>query len=107
MIKLQKKTQKNIIQIGHEFFINHRTLISGGSTSRKTNALLNLIKQQNDYDHSTIEKFTDILRIQMKQNINVLLKNIRIQRLLLNIKIICRMSTKILMSTNQIENIKY
>ena len=53
--------------------------------------------------------------IQMMQNINMLLNNIKIlvlksmkiQRLLLNIQIICKMSIKILTSTALVENVKY
>ena len=53
--------------------------------------------------------------IQMMQNINMLLKNIKIlvlksmkiQGLLLNIQIICKMSIKILTSTALVENVKY
>ena len=44
----------------------------GGSGSGKTNALVNLIKQQ-DNDMLLI-KFIYILRIQIKQNINIILK---------------------------------
>ena len=53
--------------------------------------------------------------IQMMQNINMLLNNIKIlvlksmkiQGLLLNIQIICKMSIKILRSTALVENVKY
>ena len=56
-----------------------------------------------------------MLRTQIKQNVDVLLKNMKklalkstkMQRLLLNIQIICKMSIKILKSTTQIENVKY
>ena len=51
----------------------------------------------------------------MKQNINVLFKNVKtvvssdwkIQGLLLNTQIICRMSIEILNSTTQLENVMY
>ena len=54
-----------------------------------------------------------ILKIYMKQNIDILLTNVKalvsknrtIQRLLLNIQIICWMSIKILESTTQEENV--
>ena len=58
-------------------------------------------------------KFIHMLKIQMKQNINILLKNVKImeaskiQRLSLNIQIICRMSIKMLKSTTQAENVTY
>ena len=53
--------------------------------------------------------------IQMMQNINMLLNNIKIlvlksmkiQGLLLNIQIICKVSIKILTSTALVENVKY
>ena len=53
--------------------------------------------------------------IQMMQNINMLLNNIKIlvlksmkiQGLLLNIQIICKMSIKILTSTALVKNVKY
>ena len=53
---------------------NHldRMLILGRSGSGKTNALLNLIKQQDDDDYKIF-----MLRIQMRQNINILLKNVK------------------------------
>ena len=54
-----------------------------------------------------------ILKIYMKQNIDILLTNVKalvsknrtIQRLLLNIQIICWMSIKILENTTQEENV--
>ena len=58
-------------------------------------------------------KFFHMLKIQMKQNINILLNNVKImeaskiQRLSLNIQIICRMSIKMLKSTTQAENVTY
>ena len=47
---LQKKTYKNITQIGHKFLIIYRVLITGGSGSRKKNTLSNLINHQPDID---------------------------------------------------------
>ena len=38
-------------------------MIIGGSGSGKTNALFNLIKQQDDDDYSTIDKITCMLRL--------------------------------------------
>ena len=62
-----------------------------------------MIKQQEDDNYSVIDK---IYLIQMKQNINILLKHLKtmisndwkIQRFLLNIQIICSMSIKTLKS---------
>ena len=45
---LEMKTQTNIIRIGHH---PYRILITGGSRSRKRNALLNLIKKQDDTNY--------------------------------------------------------
>ena len=44
--------------------------------------------------------------IQMMQNINMLLNNIKIL-VLKNIQIICKLSIKILTSTALVENVKY
>ena len=51
----------------------HRKLITGGSGSGKTNALLNLIKSKMMMIILLI-KIIYMLRIQMKQNINTSLK---------------------------------
>ena len=48
-------------------------LIIGSARHGKTNTLLNLIKQQNEDDYNIIDKIY-MLRIQLKQNINILLK---------------------------------
>ena len=50
-------------------------LIIGGSGSGRTNTLLNLIRKQNDDDYNiSLVKVISFLRIQMKENINILLK---------------------------------
>ena len=46
LIMSQKKTQKNIIRIGHKFLI--RILIVGGPGSGKTNSIFNLINEEPD-----------------------------------------------------------
>ena len=46
---LQKKTKKNIIQIGQNFHL-YKISIDGDSGSAKTNKLFNLISQQPDID---------------------------------------------------------
>ena len=57
---------------------SYRILIVGGSGSGKTNALLNLIKQQDDgnYSDSVADKIYT-LTIQMTQNISILLKSMK------------------------------
>ena len=60
-------------------------------------------------------KFILMFKIQMKQNINILLKDnktlvlksMKIQSFLLSIQIICRMSIKVLKTLTQIVNVKY
>ena len=53
-----------------------RILITRGCGSLKSNALLNFIKQQDDDNYSAIDEIY-MLRAQMKQNINILLKNVK------------------------------
>ena len=48
----------------------YKILVIGGLVSVKTNALLNLVKYQNDDDYNIIHK-TYVLNSQMKQNINI------------------------------------
>ena len=87
----------------------------GGSGSEKTNALLSLIKQQDDNEYSVIDKkFLYVkdpneakyqyLHKKREKNGHENLKNLR---LLLNIQIICRMSIRILKSTTKAENVMY
>ena len=48
---MQTKTTKNTMKNGHIFLIiDHRILIIVGSGSRKTNALINLINEQDNCD---------------------------------------------------------
>ena len=56
-----------------------RVLIIGGYGSGKTNILINLIKIQDDDDYSIIDKicFPILHYIQMKRNINILLKRVK------------------------------
>ena len=51
----------------------YRILIIGGSGSRKTKSLLNLIKQQDDDDYSIVDKIYLNVKDLMKQNINIFL----------------------------------
>ena len=45
----------------------YTTLIIGGSGSRKTNTLINLIKQQDGDDLVSLIKFIYVLKMQMNQ----------------------------------------
>ena len=45
----------------------YTTLITGGSGSRKTNTLINLIKQQDGDDLVSLIKFIYVLKMQMNQ----------------------------------------
>ena len=63
----------------------YKILLIGVSGSEKTNALLNLIKIQDEDDYSIIDLFIYIyhqnliyiLKVQMKQNINIFVKNMK------------------------------
>ena len=76
-------------------------LIIEDSGSGRTNTLLNLIKQHDDDDYSIIDKFYLYVNILLKKHEKIL----KVQRLLLNIQLICRMFIKIMMSTTQAENL--
>ena len=100
----------NWLEIPHH---PYRILIIGGSGSGKTNTLPNLLKQQDHYGYSITDKTYlfvkdpyeakyQYLIYKMKK---MVLKIWKIQRLLLNIQIICRIFIKILMSTTQAENV--
>ena len=86
----------------------YQILTVGGSGYGETNTLINLIKQQYYGDYNIIDKIylyvkdQDEVKYQYKiskilsENMNKLVvKSVKIQRLLLNIQIICRMSIKI------------
>ena len=55
----------------------YRILITGGSASRKTKSLLNLIKQQDNDDYSIVDKIYLNVKDLIKQNINILLKTMK------------------------------
>ena len=80
------------------------------------NALLNLIKQQNDQDFNIIAKiYVKNVKNSNKAKCQYLNKNMKkpvlnaitIQKLLLNIPIICRVSIKIWTSATLIKNVKF
>ena len=56
----------------------YRILITGGSASQKTKSLLNLIKQQDNDDYSIVDKIYLNGKDLIKQNINILLKTMKI-----------------------------
>ena len=88
-------------------------LIIGGSRSGKTNAILNLIKQDGD-DYTIIAEIylyvKDLIEAKyqylLKNMKKLVLKRMKVQRFLLNTQI-CRMSIKILKIATQIEYVKY
>ena len=74
-------------------------LIIASSRSEKSSELLNLIKKQYVYVKDINESKYQYL---IKKRENSGLENMKIQRLLLNIQTICRISIKILKSTAQV-----
>ena len=78
-------------------------LINADSGSGITNTLPHLIKQQDDYNYSVIDKIYLYLKDPNERKANILLKNVKtvvsndweMQRLLSNFQIICRMSIKL------------
>ena len=88
---------------------SYRKLITGGSGSRKTNTLLDLIKQYDDDDDEYSINDPYEAKFQYRGN-NVeamILKVWKIQRVLLNIQIISRMFIKILKNVTQAEKVMY
>ena len=79
-------------------------LIIGGSGSRKTNALLNLIYNQLDIDKIYLyakDPYEAKYQYLIKKHQKVGLDNFKVLKLLWNIQMICKMSTKILKITIQ------
>ena len=102
MINLYEYTNENKIEHNSKWPYTpdhpYRILIIGGSGSGKTNALLNLINNQPDIDK--IYLYTkDLYEAKCQYLINI--------TLLLNIRMICKMSIKILMITIREKNVKY
>ena len=112
MITLQKKTEEHNPNWPQILDHLYTMLIIGSARHGKTNTLLNLIKQQNEDDYNIIDKIylyvEDPIETKyqyfIKNMKKLVLKSSKIQILLLNIQIICRMSIKILKNTAQIEN---
>ena len=112
MITLQKNPEEHNPNWPQILDHLYTMLIIGSARYGKTNTLLNLIKQQNEDDYNIIDKIylyvEDPIEAKyqyfIKNMKKLVLKSSKIQRLLLNIQIICRMSIKILKNTTQIEN---
>ena len=118
MLQMKKKKKKKK-KIEHNsnwpYILDHpyRILITGGSGSGKTNALLNLIEYQNDCDN-VIDKIylyaRDPYEVKYQLLINkgeeVGLDSI-ILELLLNIRVICMIFMKMLKSIIRDRNAKY
>ena len=88
----------------------YRILIAGGSGSRKTNGLLNLINNQPDIDKIYLyAKYPYETKYQylINEREKVGLDHLRILKHLWNIQMICKIFTKILKITIQIKNVKY
>ena len=69
---ITKEHSPNLLQIPNH---PYRILIVEGSGSGKMNALLNLIKRQDDDNDSVINRKVYMLKIHMKQNTNCSLTN--------------------------------
>ena len=93
----QNETEHNL---EWPYIPNHpyRILIIGGSGSRKTNALSNLINNQSDIDKICLYAKDPY---ESKYQFLIILKH------LLSIQIICKIFTKILKNTTQIKIVKY
>ena len=93
-----KEHNSNVPQILDHLY---RKLVIGRSCSLKTKAFHNLIKQRNDDNYTIIDKnyvsVKDPIKVKYYKKKHE--KFVKIQRLLLNIQMIWRMSIKILRST--------
>ena len=88
----------------------YRILIIGGSGSRKTNALLNLIEDQPDIDRIyqyAKDPYEDKYQFLINKTESVILKNLMILKHLLSILMICMMFTKVSITIILIKKTKY
>ena len=113
MINFGDYTNENIIVHNSKwpYIPDHpyRTLIIGGSGSGKTNALLNLINNQQDIDKIYLyakDPYEAKYQYLINKREKVGLDHFEL-KLLLNTRMICKMSIKILMITIREKNIKY
>ena len=114
MINFDDYTNKNKIEHNSKWpYIpddQYRILIVGGSGSRKTNALLNLINNQPDIDKIYLyakDPYEAKYRYLINKREKVGLDHFNDLKLLLNIQMICKMSIKILKITIHEKNVKY
>ena len=103
MINFDEYTNENIIEhnLKWPYIPDHpyRILIIGGSGSGKTNALLNLINNQPDIDKIYLyakDPYKAKYQYLINKREKVGLNHLMILKLLWNIQMICKMSTKIL-----------
>ena len=88
----------------------YRILIIGGSGSRKTNALLNLINNQPDIDKIYLyakDPYEDKYQFLINKRESVVLKHLMILKHLLSILMICMMFTKVSITIILIKKTKY
>ena len=88
---------------------HYRILIIGGSGSWKTNALLNLINNQPDIDKIYLyakDPYEPKYQFLINKRESVGLKHFNDPKALLNTLIICKMFTKILITTTLIKKVK-
>ena len=87
----------------------YRILIIGGSGSRKTNTLLNLINNQRDIDKIYLyakDPYEAKYKFLIKKRESTRLKHFNDPKALSSIQMICKMFIKILMNTILIKNVR-
>ena len=114
MINFDEYTNENKIQHNSKWPLipdhPYRILIIGGSGSGKTNALLNLIKNQPDIDKIYLyakDPYEAKYQYLINKREKVGLDHLMTIKLLLNIRMIWKMSIKILKVTIREKNVKY
>ena len=89
---------------------SYRILIIGGSGTGKTNALLNLINNQQNIDKIYLyvkDPYEDKYQYLINKRKGVGLKHLMILKHLLNIQMICMMFIKILITITSTKKIRY
>ena len=105
----ENKTERNL---NWPYIPDHpyRIIITGGSGSGKTNALLSLINKQPDIDKiylSAKDPYEAKYQFLFDKRGSTGLNTLMIPKLLLSIQMICKIFTKILMNTIQVKGAKY